>query len=43
MNPPLLYRIQSDGEALWAEVHPYVKRYEGVLVIEHTRLDKLYA
>jgi hypothetical protein len=39
----LLYRIQSDGEALWPEVKPLVKRDRGILVADDSTLDKPYA
>jgi hypothetical protein len=39
----LLYRVESDGEALWDEVKPLVRHDEGVLVIDDTTLDKPYA
>jgi hypothetical protein len=39
----LLYRIRSDGEALWAEVEPLVTRDEGILVVDDSTLDKPYA
>lgn len=39
----LLYRIRSDGEALWPEVKPLVKRDRGVLVVDDSTLDKPYA
>lgn len=39
----LLYRIQSDGEALWCEVQNCVTRTSGMLVIDDSTLDKPYA
>jgi len=39
----LLYRAQADGDALWKEVRPCVRLTEGILVIDDTTLDKLYA
>ncbi len=39
----LLYRIQSDGEALWPEVEPLVELGKGLLIIDDTTLDKFYA
>ena len=39
----LLYRIQSDGEALWEEAQQLVKRKEGMLVLDDSTLDKPYA
>lgn len=39
----LLQRARSDGEALWQEVQPFVRRDSGVLVIDDTTLDKPYA
>ena len=49
-NPPahdslnrLLYRLPADSEALWTEAHPYVKKAQGILVIDDSTLDKPYA
>lgn len=39
----LLYRCQSDGEALWPEVKSCVRLEEGMLVIDDSTLDKFYA
>ena len=39
----LLYRIQSDGEALWQEVHECVDLTSGILVMDDSTLDKPYA
>lgn len=39
----LLYRIQSDDEALWQEVEPLVKLRKGILVLDDSTLDKPYA
>ena len=39
----LLYRTQSDGEALWQEMHSCVKLDQGVLIIDDSTLDKPYA
>jgi len=39
----LLYRIQSDGDALWQEVQGCVQLTSGVLVIDDSTLDKPYA
>jgi len=39
----LLYRCQSDGEALWQEVRGCISLEGGVLVIDDTTLDKPYA
>ncbi len=39
----LLQRIRSDGEALWQEVRPCVRRETGLLVIDDSTLDKPYA
>ena len=36
----LLYRVKSDGDALWDEVKPLVKRDQGMLIIDDTTLDK---
>ena len=49
-NPPahdslnrLLYRLPADSEALWTEATPYVKKDQGILVIDDSTLDKPYA
>ncbi len=39
----LLQRARSDGDALWREVQPFVRRDAGVLIIDDTTLDKPYA
>jgi hypothetical protein len=39
----LLYRIQSDGDALWQEVQGCVVLSNGILVIDDSTLDKPYA
>lgn len=39
----LLYRADSDPEALWAEAKPLVRRADGVLVLDDSTLDKPYA
>jgi hypothetical protein len=39
----LLYRIQSDGDALWTEAQTLVKREEGMLIVDDSTLDKPYA
>ncbi|MCL0049334.1 transposase, partial [Dehalococcoidia bacterium] len=39
----LLYRIRSDGEALWSEVEPLVELGKGLLIVDDTTLDKFYA
>ena len=39
----LLQRIPPDTEALWREVAPFVRRDQGLLVIDDTTLDKPYA
>jgi len=39
----LLYRCQSDAEALWREVQSCVSRVSGMLVIDDSTLDKFYA
>ena len=48
-NPPahdslnrLLYRT-PDSEQLWQESEPFVKKEQGVLVIDDSTLDKPYA
>ena len=49
-NPPahdslnrLLYRLTPDSEQLWQEAAPFVKKAQGVLVIDDSTLDKPYA
>ena len=39
----LLQRVPPDSKALWQEVEPLVKRQSGMLVLDDTTLDKLYA
>lgn len=39
----LLYRIESDGDALWEEVADRVELESGILVIDDSTLDKPYA
>ena len=39
----LLYRAESDPEALWQEARPLVRRTDGVLVLDDSTLDKPYA
>lgn len=39
----LLYRLEPDPAALWAEVSPLVRRSNGVLVVDDTTLDKPHA
>ena len=39
----LLYRLNPDSESLWVEAAPYVKKDEGILVIDDSTLDKPYA
>jgi DDE superfamily endonuclease len=39
----LLYRIQSDGEALWGEMRNCVVLDQGILIIDDSTLDKPYA
>jgi putative transposase len=39
----LLYRTQSDGYALWQEVKSLVTLQKGMLVLDDSTLDKLYA
>ena len=39
----LLYRTDSDGDALWQEVKSLVSRDEGMLVVDDSTLDKPYA
>ena len=49
-NPPahdslnrLLYRLTPDSEQLWQESAPFVKKEQGILVIDDSTLDKPYA
>ena len=49
-NPPahdslnrLLYRLPPDSEQLWQEATPFVKKAQGILVIDDSTLDKPYA
>ena len=49
-NPPardslnrLLYRLNPNSESLWIEAVPYVKKDEGILVIDDSIVDKPYA
>jgi putative transposase len=39
----LLYRLEPDPAALWAETAPLVRRADGVLVVDDTTLDKPHA
>lgn len=39
----LLARVPPDTAALWAEAEPFVRRREGILVLDDTTLDKPYA
>jgi putative transposase len=39
----LLYRADSDPEALWTEAKPLVRRTAGALVLDDSTLDKPYA
>ena len=39
----LLYRIDSDSTALWNEAKRHVNLTKGILVLDDTTLDKLYA
>jgi len=39
----LLYRLEPDPEALWAEAEPLVRRGGGVLIVDDSTLDKPYA
>lgn len=39
----LLYRLEPEADALWAEAAPQVERTRGVLVIDDSTLDKPYA
>ena len=48
-NPPahdslnrLLYRLPPDSEQLWQEATPFVKKAQGILVIDDSTLDKPY-
>ena len=49
-NPPahdslnrLLYRLTPDSDQLWQESAPFVKKEQGILVIDDSTLDKPYA
>ncbi len=49
-NPPvhdslnrLLHRLPADSEGLWTEATSYVKKDQGILVIDNSTLDKPYA
>jgi hypothetical protein len=39
----LLTRLEPDPETLWEEVQPFVRRPDGILIIDDTVLDKPYA
>lgn len=39
----LLYRAESDPEALWQEARPLVRRTDGALILDDSTLDKPYA
>jgi putative transposase len=39
----LLQRVPPDSRGLWQEVEPLVKRRDGMLVLDDSTLDKLYA
>ena len=39
----LLYRLTPDSETLWTEATPYVRKGQGILVIDDSTLDKPYA
>lgn len=39
----LLMRVPPDTAALWDEAQPFVRRHEGILVLDDTTLDKPYA
>src|SRR5512140_2002131 len=39
----LLYRCQSDENALWAEIKTCVSLHQGLLVVDDSTLDKFYA
>jgi hypothetical protein len=39
----LLYRIESDGDAVWQEAQQLVDREQGILVVDDSTLDKPYA
>jgi putative transposase len=39
----LLHRLEPDPETLWVEVEPLVCKDDGVLILDDSTLDKLYA
>jgi len=39
----LLHRLEPDPETPWAEVEPLLRKDDGVLVLDDSTLDKLYA
>jgi hypothetical protein len=39
----LLHRLEPDPEPLWEEVRPFVRRAEGLLVVDDSVLDKPFA
>ena len=39
----LLHRLEPDPETLWAEVEPLLRKDDGVLILDDSTLDKLYA
>src|SRR3954449_10464796 len=39
----LLHRLEPESEALWGEVRPFVRRGDGVLVVDDSVLDKPFA
>ncbi len=39
----LLHRIEPDPETLWVEAQPMVQRRGGLLVLDDSTLDKVYA
>ncbi len=38
-----LHRTNSDGDALWSESEPFANKKGGVLVLDDSTLDKIYA
>jgi hypothetical protein len=39
----LLHRLEPDAATLWREVAPHISRTSGILVLDDSTLDKLYA
>ncbi len=39
----LLHRMEPSSEQLWQEAQPQVQLHQGILVVDDSTLDKLYA